>query len=62
MDCDDYLFDNLDWDPSYLSRIFLEEFEDLSYLWDFDSVSDSELLEMCDSEGNYSPLVEDISI
>ena len=62
--CED-IFSNLDWDPWYLLQIFHEDFEDMSYLWSTESVSDQDLLkftEFSENKENYSPQVEDISL
>ena len=59
---DDDLLTNLDWDPSYLSAIFDEEFNDMSDLWNCDSVSDVDLVCAMESLDRYCPVVEDISI
>ena len=60
METDD-LFDNLDWDPLYLSFIFLQDFNDMSDLWNCEVVSDRELLEVSETS-HYCPIVEDISM
>ena len=57
MDVD--LSTNLDWDPSYLSSIFDEEFNDMSDLWSCENISDGDLVSAVD---RYCPIVEDITI
>ena len=58
----DDLFDNLDWDPVYLSVIFNQDFFDMSELWSDDTVTDGELLEMSSKGEMYCPVTEDIAI
>ena len=66
MDFEDDLFLNLDWDPVYLVYLFREDFDDIDYLWNFEIVSDFELLKMSEIsdcvQEKYSPCVEDISL
>ena len=52
---------NLDWDPSYLSLNFDQNFYDMSQLWNAScSTSDSDILRAMDQK--YLPIIEDISI
>ena len=54
---------NCDWDPSYLSEIFKEEYYDESYFWNNGAtVSDTELVAHVEKMDYYSPIVEDISL
>ena len=59
--CDDLLFRNKDWDPSYLTSIFDQDFYEYSDLWD-SNMSDKELLQEVTKIDVYSPIVEDISM
>ena len=58
---DDVLMQNRDWDPSYLSMLFSEDFNDFSDLWQT-SVGDRELISHVENVEKYVPIVEDISI
>ena len=59
---DEDLLVNLDWDPLYLRSIFDINFNDMSDLWNCDSISDSDLLQMFSTSEIYSPITEDITI
>ena len=52
---------NRDWDPSYLSYIFSQDFYELRELWS-KSICDKELVKMAEKVEPYMPLVEDISV
>ena len=61
---DAYFVENRDWDPSYLSMLFSEDFNDFSELWN-SNVSDMELVSQVDNVDKvepYCPIVEDISL
>ena len=58
---DNYLRTNRDWDPSYLSMLFDQDFHDVSDLWS-SNVQDSDLVSAIDKLEIYSPEVEDISL
>ena len=58
---DDVLWKNRDWDPSYLSQLFSEDFHDVSDLWNI-NVGDRELVQEANKVEKYSPIVEDISL
>ena len=60
---------NLDWDPCYLTRIFDEDFNDMTELWEASYfVSDGEILKLNDFQVDvakkeiYCPEVEDVSM
>ena len=59
---DEDLLVNLDWDLLYLRSIFDINFNDMSDLWNWDSISDSDLLQMFSTSEIYSPITEDITI
>ena len=69
---DHYFISNRDWDPSYLSMLFRDDFYDMSDLWNVpNSLGDNELLEQVNIlEGHtdtrarerYIPIVEDITV
>ena len=62
---DDFDFQaNSDWDPNYLSRIFEQDFDDVSHLWEANSVSDKDMLEVASNVEReiYCPITEDISM
>ena len=63
MEWDD-IFENFDWDPSYLALIFSEDFFDMSYLWNgnTDGVTDAEFINFVEKTEKYQPCVEDISL
>ena len=58
---DDYLKLNRDWDPSYLSMLFSEDFNDFLDLWS-SNMGDKELVNAVEKLERYSPIVEDISL
>ena len=39
------LFDNLEWDPVYLSQLFEEDFNNFDDLWNFEICTDQDLVE-----------------
>ena len=64
MECD-ALFENLDWDPVYLSVIFDQDFDDFTEMWNSECVGDEELVisvENLELKEKYSPIVEDITM
>ena len=52
---------NHDWDPSYLSDIFNQDFYCFHKLWN-SNISDCELVKEVQNMEKYVPIVEDISI
>ena len=58
---DSYFLSNQDWDPSYLSELFREEFSDCESLWT-DDIQDSDLIIEMERLERYSPVTEDISL
>ena len=62
---DDFLFENRDWDPSYLQLLFRDDFNDVTELWksnirDEDLIAESNRVEsQCE---HYCPVTEDISL
>ena len=58
----DNIFENLDCDPCYLSKLFEEDFFDMSYLWNEEYVSDSEMVKFVQEREKYCPCVEEISL
>ena len=62
MEVSDALFiENRDWDPSYLSMLFSDDFNDCGELWK-SNVTDMELVNEVTKVETYSPIVEDISL
>ena len=59
--CDNDLWTNRDWDPSYLQQLFSDEFYDYSDMWK-SNVSDGELVKECERVDKYCPIIEDISL
>ena len=58
---DDYLKSNRDWDPSYFSMLFSDDFNDFSDLWS-SNMGDKELVNAVEKLEIYSSIVEDISL
>ena len=58
---DNDLIGNCDWDLSYLSMIFNEDFNHYHNLWS-SNMDDSELINAVEKLEIYSPIVEDISM
>ena len=58
---DRFLWQNRDWDPSYLSTIFDMDFHDFNDLW-ISNTQDSELVKVAEHVEKYCPIVEDISM
>ena len=62
MDFEDDLMSVLDWDPCYLARIFMQDFDDMSDLWNADGITDSEFMDLVNKSEVYKPIVEEISL
>ena len=58
---DEFLWQNRDWDPSYLKDLMDTDFNDLSDLWS-SNVRDSELVSEVERVERYCPITEDISL
>ena len=58
---DDYLKLNRDWDPSYLSMFFSDDFYVFLELWSL-NMGDKELVNAVEKLEIYSPIVEYISL
>ena len=58
---DSCFWSNRDWDPSYLSDIFSQDFYCFDNLWN-SNISDCELVKEVENMEKYVPIVEDISI
>ena len=59
------LYNNRDWDPSYLAGIFTQDFYEFKDLWNNSNVNDVELVQasqVVENVGKYEPIVEDISL
>ena len=52
---------NRDWDPAYLSEIFVTDFEEFPDLWD-SNITDMDLVSHVEKVERYCPIVEDISV
>ena len=59
---DDSLMSNRDWDPSYLSLLFSEDFNDFSDLWSNSDITDDDLVQAENDRERYCPITEDISL
>ena len=62
MEFKDDLMSFCDWDPCYLSRIFVIDFNDMSELWNADGISDKDIMDLVEKTGNYCPIIEEISL
>ena len=58
---DKTLWSNRDWDPSYLSELFKEDFYDFSNMWS-SNVTDNEIITETEKVERYCPITEDISL
>ena len=58
---DSVMLRNRDWDPSYLSDVFSQDFHDFNELWCL-NVTDNQLISDVNKIEKYSPIVEDISM
>ena len=59
---DYYLCRSNDWDPTYLSQIFSQDFHEFSELWNSSNIKDMGLVQEVEKIERYCPIVEDISI
>ena len=55
--CNALLVQNHDWDPSYLSMLFSNDFWDYTKMWN-SNVTDMELVHEVDKVEAFSPIVE----
>ena len=60
---DSYLWNNRDWDLSYLSQIVTQDFFEFNELWsNSTTLNDVQLVEEVHKVEKYCPIVEDISL
>ena len=58
---DEFLLENRDWDPVYLSTLVEPDFHDFTDHWK-SSIKDNELVNEMERVERYNPITEDISL